>query len=113
MLGVLHAEDKEAVITATETEYDFGEIKEVDGPVVHTFVIKNSGTGTLVITRVIPSCGCTTPEYSPEPIKPNAERKILIRFNPAGRKGPFMKRITIYSNGKQGGFTLFIKGNVE
>ena len=29
-----------AEITATETEFDFGTIKEVDGPVSHTFTIK-------------------------------------------------------------------------
>ncbi len=104
---------KGAVISSTQPEHDFGVIKEANGPVVHTFVIKNIGTKPLVLTRVIAACGCTTPEYNPEPIAPNQERKIFVKFNPAGRPGPFIKTIAIYSNGKDGSFTLRIKGRVE
>ncbi len=104
---------KGAVITSKEPMHDFGVIKEANGPVVHTFVIKNIGTKPLVLTRVIAACGCTTPEYNPEPIAPNQERKIFVKFNPAGRPGPFIKTIAIYSNGKDGSFTLRIKGRVE
>ncbi len=104
---------KKAIISSEQTEHDFGLIKEANGSVVHTFVIKNVGTAPLVLTRVIASCGCTTPEYSPEPVPPGASRKIFVKFNPAGRIGPFIKRIVIYSNGKDGAFILRIKGHVE
>ncbi len=104
---------KGAIISSAQPEHDFGVVKEANGPVVHTFVIKNIGTKPLVLTRVIAACGCTTPEYNPEPIAPNQERKISVKFNPAGRPGPFIKSIAIYSNGKDGSFTLRIKGRVE
>lgn len=100
-------------ISAAETEYDFGSIKEVNGPVTHTFVVKNSGKAPLVITRVAASCGCTKPEFETEPIAPGKESKIKVTYNPAGRPGQFVKTISVYSNGRDGAFILRIKGVVE
>ena len=61
--GIASAQNK-AVISADETSFDFGTIKEANGNVSHTFKIKNSGEAPLVLTRVIASCGCTTPEWT-------------------------------------------------
>lgn len=102
-----------AFISAKETEHDFGVIKESNGKVSHTFVIKNTGSAPLVITRVVAACGCTTPEYSTEPIAPGKEGKIVVTFNPLGRPGLFVKTIAVYSNGRDGSYTLRIKGLVE
>lgn len=102
-----------AIITAKETEHDFGTIKEAGGKVSHTFLIKNTGAAPLVLTRVVAACGCTTPEYSTEPIAPGKEGKILVTFNPVGRPGQFVKTIAVYSNGKDGSYILRIKGVVE
>ena len=103
---------KKAVIAADETSHDFGQIKEADGKVSATFVVKNTGDAPLVITRVIASCGCTTPEWTKEPIAPGASGDIKITYDPKGRPGPFYKTISIFSNGKKGSYTLAIKGNV-
>lgn len=113
IVGVVLAQSGKAVISADKTEHDFGVIKEVNGKVTHTFVIKNTGTAPLVITRVVTACGCTTPSYETEPIAPGKESKIVITFNPAGRPGQFVKSIAVYSNGFDGGYTLRIKGVVE
>lgn len=102
-----------AQITATETEFDFGTIKEVDGPVSHTFTIKNTGNAPLVLTRVVASCGCTKPEFETAPIAPGKTTTIKVTYNPAGRPGQFVKTISIYSNGKDGSYILRIKGVVE
>ncbi len=112
-VGSLSAQEKQAVISAKETIFDFGTIKEIDGKVTHAFVIENTGDGPLVITRVIASCGCTTPEWTKEPIAPGKTGDVNITYNPAGRPGPFVKTISIYSNGKKGSYILTIKGKVE
>lgn len=104
---------KGAVISSAAPEFDFGIIKEANGKVSHTFVIKNTGDAPLVITRVATPCACTTPEYSQEPIPPGREGRITVSFNPAGRPGPFFKNVAVYSNGRDGAFTLRIKGKVE
>ncbi len=112
-LSALSAQQKQAVISAKETVYDFGEIKEADGKVAHTFVIENTGDAPLVLTRVIASCGCTTPEWTKEPIAPGKSGDVKITYNPVGRPGVFAKAISIYSNGKKGSFILTIKGKVK
>lgn len=112
-VGVLMAQTKGAVISSPATEFDFGTIKEANGKVSHTFIIHNAGDAPLVITRVATPCACTTPEYSREPIAPGKEGKITVTYNPAGRPGPFYKNIAIYSNGRDGAFTIRIKGTVE
>lgn len=103
---------KKAVIAADETSHDFGQIKEADGKVSTTFVVKNTGEAPLVITRVIASCGCTTPEWTKEPIAPGKTGEIKITYDPKGRPGPFSKTISVYSNGKTGSFILTIRGEV-
>lgn len=103
---------KKAVISADKTVHDFGTIAENGGKVSHTFIIKNTGDAPLVITRVIASCGCTTPEWTKEPIAAGKTGEIKVTYNPAGRPEPFSKTISVYSNGKEGSFILTIKGKV-
>ena len=95
------------------TSFDFGTIKEADGKVSHTFEVSNTGDMPLVITRVIASCGCTTPEWPKEPVAPGKKAQIKVTFDPAGRPGPFTKTISVYSNGKTGSFIMNIRGEVE
>ena len=110
-IGTAFAQGK-AVISAEETRYDFGTIKEADGNVSHTFIISNTGDKPLVITRGIASCGCTPPEWPKAPIAPGQKGEIKVTFNPDGRPGPFAKTISVYSNGKKGSFILNIRGEV-
>lgn len=104
---------KKAVIAAETVTHDFGDIKEADGKVTHTFQVSNQGDMPLVITRVIASCGCTTPEWTKEPIAPGKTGDIKITFDPDGRPGPFAKTISVYSNGKTGSFLFSIRGDVK
>ncbi len=99
-------------ISADVLTYNFGNISEGDGPASHVFTIRNTGTGSLVITRITASCGCTLPEWSKEPIPAGGTGEVKITYNPAGRPGPFHKTISIYSNGKKGAYMLAVRGNV-
>lgn len=111
--GFAQNDKKGAKIEIAEMEYDFGDIREADGPVSHTFVVKNVGKSPLVLTRVNASCGCTKPEYSREPIAPGATTKVKVTYNPAGRPGQFVKSIAIYSNGADGTTIVRIRGVVK
>lgn len=103
---------KQAKIEAPVVEHNFGTFKESDGEVSHVFQIKNVGDAPLVITRVMSSCGCTTPSFSKEPIAPGKTGQITVTYNPEGRVYPFVKTISVYSNGKEGPLVLTIKGEV-
>ena len=109
----LASAQKKAVISAEEVSYNFGAIKESDGKVSHTFVVSNTGDMPLVITRVIASCGCTTPEWPKEPVAPGKNAEIKVTFDPSNRPGPFTKTVSVYSNGKTGSFIMNIRGEVK
>lgn len=110
--GMATAQQK-ATISVDNTSHDFGVIKEADGKVSHTFKITNTGDAPLVITRVIASCGCTTPEWTKEPIAPGKTGEVKITYDPKDRPGPFTKSISVYSNGKTGSYILTIRGDVQ
>ena len=86
-IGVSMAQDSKAEITFEKLTHDFGTIKEVDGPVSCTFKFKNTGTGMLVIYQAIASCGCTSPTFPKEPIKPGDSGEIKVTYNGAGKSG--------------------------
>jgi hypothetical protein len=80
-----------------EVEYHFGSVPQ-GKPVYHTFEIRNTGTKPITLNDVHASCGCTTPEWSKEPIQPGATAKIKVGFN-AATEGDFEKFISVQYNG--------------
>jgi hypothetical protein len=90
--------------------HDFGTIPE--GPAAEfEFSFKNTGKEPIIIQRVQPSCGCTTPTYTKDPILPGKTGVIKASYGTQGRPGPFNKNLTVLSNA--GSKVLFIKGEVE
>lgn len=77
--------------------FDFKVIKEGD-EVTHRFNFENTGANDLVITNVKPSCGCTTPSWSQEPVKAGQKGFIDVKFNSAGKNGQQTKSITVTGN---------------
>lgn len=94
---------------ATE-EHNFNTIPE-GSPVSFDFDFKNIGKEPIVLSTVQASCGCTTPNWSKEPILPGKSSKITATYNTQGRPGPFTKTITVNSN--VGSKVLKITGVVE
>ncbi|MCD7936981.1 MAG: DUF1573 domain-containing protein [Tannerellaceae bacterium] len=101
-----------ALIESVEKTHDFGNIIETDGEVSHEFIIKNTGSAPLVITRVTASCGCTTPDWTKAPIEAGQSGVIKVTYNPKGRPGPFRKSISVGSNGSKTPLQFIVMGNV-
>lgn len=99
----------EDVLKLKETEHDFAQIPQ-GKPVYYNFEITNTGKVALKLDDVHASCGCTTPEWSREPIAPGATAIIKVGYN-AAAEGPFTKPITITYNTNQTR-QLIIKGTV-
>src|SRR5689334_8619604 len=49
------------------TDHDFGTIREGQ-KVNYTYKFKNNGAAPLIVQSVQPSCGCTAPDWTREPI---------------------------------------------
>ena len=103
-------------IVFENSEHDFGEIQEKGGKVSYKFSFKNVGDEPLLILSVKPSCGCTTPNWSKNPIKPGEEGFIIAQYNPRGRPGVFRKSLNVVTNqsiiDKPNNIYIYIKGNV-
>jgi hypothetical protein len=94
-------------------EHDFGVFKEEAGRQTYNFIVTNTGDSALVIMNVVPSCGCTTPEWTKSPIPPKGQGKITAIYDPAGRPGTFEKTLSVHANTKPEMVVLTIKGEVK
>ena len=94
----------------TEVVHDFGTVMEgPDAKCIFTFT--NKGKEPIVIQKAQPSCGCTVPSFSSEPVAPGATGKIDVAYHTQGKPNAFSKSITVVSNA--GTKVLTIKGTVE
>lgn len=109
--GVLTAQQAEE-LSFSETTFDFGTVKEADGPVIHEFTFVNKGLKPLKIESVRASCGCTTPAWTKEEVQPGETGFIQAQYNPRNRPGPFNKSLTVTTNTSDAPLRLYIKGNV-
>lgn len=99
-----------AVFETTSLTHDFGKIKK-GVPVTHEFKFTNKGKVPMVITNVAASCGCTTPDWTRDPIAPGGQGFVKATYN-AAAVGGFNKSVTVTSNVENGFVQLFIKGEV-
>jgi hypothetical protein len=102
-----------STVRFNEEIHDFGIVDINGGNVSHEFTFVNTGKMPFIISGVKASCGCTTPEWTKEPVIPGQTGSINVRFNPKGRPGPFAKSITIRSNAERQPIVLKIKGTVK
>ncbi len=104
--------DPNAAEVKFESEtHDFGSIPQ-GTPASYTFVVKNTGKSPLIITNASASCGCTTPEWTKEPIKPGKTGYVKATYN-AASPCPFTKSVTVMSNAKNSTVILYLKGDVK
>ena len=99
-----------ASIAWAEDTYNFGQIPK-DIPVRHRFEFTNTGSVDLVLEGVKPQCGCTTTDYSKEPVKPGQKGFVEAEFN-AKAVGIFKKSINIIANTDPKNIILAFNGEV-
>jgi len=100
---------------------DFGEVDASKDGGVRVFKFKNTGSEPLMITNAQGSCGCTTPDWPKEPIRPGGTGEIKIKYD-ITRKGAINKTVSITTNEVEGKdangnpiyktHTVSVKGNV-
>lgn len=77
-----------------------------------SFVLKNTGKQPLVIEYVKTSCGCTSVDYSKEPVQPGKEIQLDVTYK-AEHPEHFNKTITVYCNTETSPITLKISGDAK
>lgn len=108
----IFAQSKKPTISFEETSHDFGTITQEDGLATVVFNFTNTGAEPVIISEVKSSCGCTSPDYSKEPIAPGEKGFVSAAYNPVNRPGTFSKTLTVVSNAENGSIILKISGKV-
>jgi hypothetical protein len=93
-----------------KTVNDYGDIAQGSSGEC-TFTFYNKGKAPLVLSSVNASCGCTTPEWPRNPVKPGESGVIKVKYN-TQIVGHFEKTISVYSNAVNSPVVLRITGNV-
>lgn len=94
------------------TEYDFGQIREGE-KVVYSYKFTNTGSAPLIIQSVQPSCGCTAPDWSKEPIPVNGTGFVKVEFDSNGKQGIQNKVVTVNANTWPKSLVLRFKAQVN
>lgn len=98
-------------IEFAENKHDYGLIEQGE-KVAHVFKFKNTGNDPLVLSNVKPSCGCTTPSWTKEPIAPGGEGEIHVEFDSKGKSGKQTKTVTVTANTDPAKTILTITGEI-
>ncbi len=99
------------VMSFAETTHNFGDIKP--GEVVkHTFTFTNTGKSPLLIENAQASCGCTTPNWTKEPIAPGAKGTIDVQFDSHGKTGLQNKQVAVRANTQPSITQIEIRANI-
>ena len=93
-------------------EWDFGTVNEADGPVAHTFGFKNLSPDPVQIDHVATSCGCTTVEYSTDPVSAGGSGFLTVVFDPARSEDFVMREVEVYTKDRKGYAHLSVSANV-
>jgi hypothetical protein len=99
-------------IAFEKLQHNFGTFKEELGVQTVSFNFKNDGSDPLILNNVQASCGCTTPEWTREPVAPGAKGVIKVSYDPRNRPGVFNKTIRVSSNAENADVILTILGEV-
>jgi hypothetical protein len=109
-LSAMAQQKADEVIKVSADKYDFGKIKQ-GVPVTTFFTITNSTDKPVVIENAWAGCGCTTPEYSKEPIPAGGTSKLKVGYN-AAAMGHFEKAVNIKLAGVNEPKVVTITGEV-
>jgi copper(I)-binding protein len=92
--------------------YDFGKARSGE-PVKYTYIFTNTGDQLLILTNVVPQCGCTAAGDWTRQVEPGKTGNIPIQFNTANYNGAVFKQVTVTCNDKsQSTLFLQLKGTV-
>jgi Protein of unknown function (DUF1573) len=79
------------------TDHDFGTVSEGQ-KVTYIYKFKNTGQAPLIIQNAQPSCGCTVPDWTKEPIPVGGAGFVKAEFDTNGKTNIQNKTITVTAN---------------
>lgn len=107
-------DDKKSSETTVEIEQQEIEVENLKTAKMSNvvFILKNTGSRSLVIRHVDASCGCTVPHWDAQPVKPDEKTEIHEGIKP-DNPGIFNKTIYVYTNADENVIPLHIRGKAD
>jgi hypothetical protein len=113
LLPVTVAAQRADYISFQNKTADVGIVSEDGSALMYTFDFVNTAEKTFSIIAVKPSCGCTTPNFSKNPISIGGKGFVSVRFDPKGRPGYFSKTLSVITDYNAEPIVLTIRGTVS
>lgn len=66
--------------------------------IAHTFTLSNAGNELLIISDIVPSCGCTTATLETYELEPGQSVELPITIDTTGFSGLVLRVIDVFSN---------------
>ena len=101
------------VVSVDKTIHDFGDIYTDQGAVSCTFTFKNISNKPILLLQAVSSCGCTTTDWTREPIQPGKTGTVDAKFNNSDGPHPFDKTVTVYVSELKNPIVLHIRGSAH
>lgn len=112
VIGYAQQKEDSGTLLFESKNFDFGLIKESDGPVSHSFAFVNTSGRDVFLAYVTPSCSCTTASYDSGTIKPGEAGEITVTYDPAMLPGQFRQNVLVRLSDKSM-VRLFVEGVVK
>ena len=101
-------------ILDVEASVDLGEVR-LGETKTRALTVSNAGTGTLVISDISTSCGCTEARISSTTIAPDESAELSISYNsnfPGQIPGLLSRTVTIQSNASNSTVTINVSAKL-
>ncbi len=98
-------------LALSEGHWDFKNVKKGES-VEHIYEVTNTGDNPLIISEVVPGCGCTAPEFTKEPILPGEKGQVMLRFDSSSFEGFQNKQAQVYANVENSPVIISFTANV-
>jgi len=101
------------VVSVDRVTHDFGDITTDQGPVSHTYTFTNISDKPILLLSAVSSCGCTTTEWTREPIQPGKTGTVDATFDNNDGPYPFDKTVTVYVSELKNPIVLHLRGTAH
>ena len=101
------------VVSVDKVTHDFGDIYTDQGSVSCTYTFTNISNKPILLLQAVSSCGCTTTEWTREPIQPGKTGTVNAEFDNNDGPYPFDKTVTVYVSELKNPIVLHLRGTAH
>ena len=99
------------LLVIDQQEFDFGTVPQ-NSKISHVYHLQNAGDDTLIISKVVPGCGCTKVPLEKSVLAPGEGTAVEIIFSTGQYNGPVTKHPRLETNANPSSRNLVFRATV-